>query len=128
MLKGFIDLLFEHEGKYYVLDYKSNHIGMAYEDYQAEHMAHAIAEHRYDLQYQLYTLALHRLLAQRLPDYDYDKHIGGVCYLFLRGMNAKDETGNNTGVFTTRLSREHVYALDNMLNETNEEVPQIELF
>ncbi|KZM38581.1 exodeoxyribonuclease V [Marinomonas sp. SBI22] len=131
MLKGFIDLLFEHEGKYYVLDYKSNHIGMAYEDYQAEHMAHAIAEHRYDLQYQLYTLALHRLLAQRLPDYDYDKHIGGVCYLFLRGMKAKDdkgEVGSNTGVFTTRLSREHVYALDNMLNETNEEVPQIELF
>lgn len=125
MLKGFIDLLFEHEGKYYVLDYKSNHLGMDYEDYQAEHMSLAIAEHRYDLQYQLYTLALHRLLSQRLPDYEYEKHVGGVCYLFLRGMKAN---GNDTGVFKTRLSREHVEALDNMLNETNQEVPQIELF
>jgi len=128
MLKGFIDLLFEHEGKYYVLDYKSNHIGMDYDDYQAEHMAEAIAEHRYDLQYQLYTLALHRLLGQRLPDYDYDKHIGGVCYLFLRGMRADDESGKETGVFKTRLSREHVEALDAMFNELNQEVPQIALF
>ncbi len=128
MLKGFIDLLFEHKGKYYVLDYKSNHIGMDYDDYQAEHMAEAIAEHRYDLQYQLYTLALHRLLGQRLPDYDYDKHIGGVCYLFLRGMRAEDESGKETGVFKTRLSREHVEALDTMFNELNQEVPQIALF
>jgi exodeoxyribonuclease V beta subunit len=128
MLKGFIDLLFEHEGKYYVLDYKSNHIGMDYDDYQAEQMAEAIAEHRYDLQYQLYTLALHRLLGQRLPDYDYDKHIGGVCYLFLRGMRADDDSGKETGVFKTRLSREHVEALDVMFNEVNQEVPQIALF
>ena len=127
MLKGFIDLLFEYQGKYYVLDYKSNHIGMEYGDYQAEQMAEAIAEHRYDLQYQLYTLALHRLLGQRLPDYDYDKHIGGVCYLFLRGMRANDEL-SETGVFKTRLSREHVEALDTMFNELNQEVPQIELF
>ena len=128
MLKGFIDLLFEHEGKYYVLDYKSNHIGMTFEDYQAENMADAIAEHRYDLQYQLYTLALHRLLRQRLPDYDYDKHVGGVCYLFLRGMRADQQGNNETGVFKTRLSKEHVQALDNMFNKVNQEVPQIELF
>lgn len=128
MLKGFIDLLFEHEGKYYVLDYKSNHIGMDYGDYQSEQMAEAIAEHRYDLQYQLYTLALHRLLKQRLADYDYEKHVGGVCYLFLRGMRADDLSGKETGVFKTRLSFEHVQALDTMFNELNQEVPQIELF
>ncbi|EAQ63779.1 exodeoxyribonuclease V, 135 kDa subunit [Marinomonas sp. MED121] len=136
MLKGFIDLLFEHEGKYFVLDYKSNHIGMSYDDYQAHHMAEAIAEHRYDLQYQLYTLALHRLLKQRLPNYDYDEHVGGVCYLFLRGMRPSkvgDESSNQklmneTGVFKTRLSKEHVQALDDMFNQTRQEVPQIELF
>lgn len=47
-----------------------------------------MAEHRYDLQYQLYTLALHRYLRHRLPDYDYRRHFGGVIYLFLRGVDA----------------------------------------
>jgi len=50
-------------------------------------------EHRYDFQYQLYTLALHRLLKSRIPDYDYDTHIGGVFYTFLRGMQGDNEYG-----------------------------------
>ncbi len=58
MLKGFIDLLFEYEGKYYVLDYKSNHLGMTVNDYHMDNMMTAMAEHRYDLQYQLYTLGI----------------------------------------------------------------------
>jgi len=125
MLKGFIDLLFEHKGKYYVLDYKSNHLGMSLQDYHMNNMSTAMAEHRYDLQYQLYTLALHRFLSQRIADYDYDKHVGGVCYLFLRGLSAieksavqKSESQNEdqkTGVFKTRLSKEHVLALDDLL-------------
>ena len=108
MLKGFIDLLFEWQGRYYVLDYKSNYLGDDFEHYEQDKLVHAIAEHRYDLQYQLYTLALHRLLKQRLPDYDYDKHVGGVVYLFLRGMRLEHQTG----VFQTRLTLEHVNALD----------------
>ena len=56
-----------------------------------------MAEHRYDLQYQLYTLALHRYLRHRLPDYDYRRHFGGVIYLFLRGVDAA-HPGN--GIFT----------------------------
>ncbi|GAB3481512.1 exodeoxyribonuclease V subunit beta [Marinomonas epiphytica] len=128
MLKGFIDLLFEWQGKYYVLDYKSNFLGHQFGDYQTESLAQAIAEHRYDLQYQLYTLALHRLLKQRLPDYDYDKHIGGVFYLFLRGMTQ----GESSGIFQTRLSRQHVEALDELFSgkETPaaEEVVQYGLF
>lgn len=115
MLKGFIDLLFEHEGKYYVLDYKSNHLGMSLQDYHQDAMAQAMAEHRYDLQYQLYTLALHRFLSQRLPNYDYDQHIGGVRYLFLRGLAGANNT-DGTGVFATRLSKEHVLALDTLFH------------
>lgn len=112
MLKGFIDLLFEYQGRYYVLDYKSNYLGDDFADYEPEKLVHAIAEHRYDLQYQLYTLALHRLLRQRLPNYDYEKHVGGVVYLFLRGMQPEQQTG----VFHSRLTFEHVTALDKLFS------------
>ena len=125
MLKGFIDLLFEWEGRYYVLDYKSNHLGDDFADYQGDALEHAIAEHRYDLQYQLYTLALHRLLKQRLPNYDYDTHVGGVVYLFLRGMTP----GQQTGIFNTRLSKQHVDALDHLFaGELSQEEGQLGLF
>ncbi|NLQ16717.1 exodeoxyribonuclease V subunit beta [Marinomonas sp. M1K-6] len=112
MLKGFIDLLFEYQGRYYVLDYKSNYLGDDFADYQPDKLVHAIAEHRYDLQYQLYTLALHRLLKQRLPNYDYGKHVGGVVYLFLRGMQPTQQTG----IFQSRLTLEHVTALDKLFS------------
>ncbi|HTN34137.1 MAG TPA: exodeoxyribonuclease V subunit beta, partial [Marinobacter sp.] len=88
MLKGFIDLVFEHEGQYYVLDYKSNTLGDKDTDYTDQAMGEAILDKRYDLQYVLYLLALHRLLKTRLPDYDYDTHVGGAVYLFLRGYLA----------------------------------------
>lgn len=92
-LKGFIDLTFEKNGQYFVLDYKSNHLGDALQDYNQTNMEQALIEHRYDFQYQLYTLALHRLLKSRLEDYDYETHIGGVFYTFLRGMQGKQEYG-----------------------------------
>ena len=88
MLKGFIDLAFCHQGRYYVMDYKSNHLGEDERAYGTDAMAHAMLEHRYDLQYVLYTLALHRQLKARLPDYDYQRDMGGAVYLFLRGVNA----------------------------------------
>jgi exodeoxyribonuclease V beta subunit len=88
MLKGFMDLVFEHEGRYYVADYKSNWLGTDDAAYTADAMAAAILGHRYDLQYAIYLFALHRLLKSRLPDYDYDRHIGGAIYLFVRGIDA----------------------------------------
>lgn len=91
LLKGFIDLVFEHEGRYYVADYKSNWLGPAAGDYAPAALRAAVLEKRYDLQYVLYTLALHRLLAARLPAYDYDRHVGGVVYLFLRGLDAEGQ-------------------------------------
>ena len=88
MMRGFIDLVFEHEGRYYVLDYKSNHLGTDDAAYSQDNMRRVVLDKRYDMQYALYTLALHRLLKSRLPDYDYDRHVGGAVYLFLRGCGA----------------------------------------
>ncbi|WP_437888464.1 exodeoxyribonuclease V subunit beta [Phytobacter sp. V91] len=99
MLKGFIDLVYRHNGRYYLLDYKSNWLGESGEAYTREAMAGAMQSHRYDLQYQLYTLALHRYLGHRIADYDYERHFGGVIYLFLRGV----EPGHpGQGVYATR--------------------------
>ena len=89
MLKGFIDLTFEYQGKYYIADYKSNHLGDNINAYHQSALQSAITDHRYDLQYILYSLALHRYLSLRLPSYDYDSHIGGCYCLFLRGMSAQ---------------------------------------
>ena len=86
MLKGFIDLVFEHHGKYYVLDYKSNWLGVDDNAYTTEAMTQAVLEKRYEVQYVLYLLALHRLLKNRLPDYDPEQHLGGAVYVFLRGL------------------------------------------
>ncbi len=99
MLKGFIDLIICWQGRYYVLDYKSNWLGDDAAAYTQPAMEKAMAEHRYDLQYQLYSLALHRYLRYRIPDYDYARHFGGVFYCFLRGMTP-DAPGQ--GVFHCR--------------------------
>ncbi|PFG55503.1 DNA helicase/exodeoxyribonuclease V beta subunit [Vibrio sp. ES.051] len=93
MLKGFIDLVFEHQGKYYVLDWKSNHLGDEVAHYHGEALKSAMADHRYDLQYQIYALALHRFLRSRLANYQYEQHFGGVYYLFLRGMDGQSDHG-----------------------------------
>jgi exodeoxyribonuclease V beta subunit len=90
MLKGFIDLVFEQNGRYYVMDYKSNHLGVDDSAYTQAAMRETVLEKRYDVQYSLYLLALHRLLQSRLGDqYDYDSHIGGCAYYFLRGIGAE---------------------------------------
>ncbi|MBE0834417.1 PD-(D/E)XK nuclease family protein, partial [Escherichia coli] len=88
MFKGFVDLVFEHQGRFYGADYKSNWLGADDGAYSPEAMTAAVLENRYDLQYVLYLLALHRQLKARLPDYDYDRHMGGAVYLFLRGARA----------------------------------------
>jgi exodeoxyribonuclease V beta subunit len=107
MLKGFIDLVFCHEGRYYVMDYKSNYLGENGQAYGAKAMAAAMLEHRYDLQYVLYSLALHRLLKARLKDYDYRRHMGGVMYLFLRGVDAAGQ-----GIYGDKPSQGLIEELD----------------
>lgn len=109
MLKGFIDLVVEHEGRYYVIDYKSNWLGPDDAAYTPAAMAGEILAKRYELQYVLYLLALHRLLKLRLPDYDYDTHIGGALYLFLRGSQAPTR-----GIHAERPPRALIEALDHL--------------
>ena len=108
-LTGAIDLVARHEGRWYVVDYKSNRLGAAADDYAAAPMAAEMSGAHYYLQYHLYVLALHRYLAWRLPDYDYDRHFGGVLYLFVRGMTPDGEPGR--GVFLDRPPRARVEAL-----------------
>ncbi len=107
MFKGFIDLVFEHEGRYYVADYKSNWLGPDDFAYSETAMESAILEHRYDLQYVLYLLALHRQLRARLPDYDYDRHVGGAVYIFLRGAHSASQ-----GVYFVKPPRVLIEQLD----------------
>jgi exodeoxyribonuclease V beta subunit len=85
-LKGFIDLVFEHRGRYYLLDWKSNHLGYTGDDYGPPSLAVAMAQHGYHLQSLLYAIALTRYLARRVPGYRHDMHFGGVLYLFVRGV------------------------------------------
>lgn len=111
MLKGFIDLVFRHQGRYYLLDYKSNWLGEDSAAYTQQAMASAMQAHRYDLQYQLYTLALHRYLRHRFADYDYERHFGGVIYLFLRGVDGEDP---QQGIYATRPDGELIALMDEM--------------
>ena len=111
-MKGFIDLVFEHQGKYYVVDYKSNHLGNNDVDYQHESLDNAMVAHDYPLQYLIYSLALHRYLKLRLPDYTPEKHLGGVYYLFIRGM--KPEWGTS-GIFHDKLDSELLEQFDRYL-------------
>lgn len=85
-LKGFMDLVFEADGRYYVLDYKSNWLGSNDAAYRQTCLIEAMLGARYDLQMVLYLTALHRHLKDRLPEYDYARHMGGAFYLFVRGV------------------------------------------
>jgi exodeoxyribonuclease V beta subunit len=86
-LTGFIDLVFEDNGKYYVVDYKSNYLGQNFSDYSDNDLKNAIEHHYYDLQYLLYSVALVKYLQINLDGFDYQQHFGGVAYLFTRGVN-----------------------------------------
>jgi exodeoxyribonuclease V beta subunit len=96
-LRGFVDLVFAADGRYWLADYKSNWLGPRYDDYAPDALARAMAEHLYDLQALLYVVAVDRYLATRVPGYDYERHFGGVFYLFVRGMRP-DATGPTRGV------------------------------
>jgi exodeoxyribonuclease V beta subunit len=99
-LKGFVDLVFNYYGRWYIVDYKSNHLGDREEDYGKMHLCDSMAQHHYYLQYYLYTVALHRYLMYRDPNYDYRSHFGKVYYLYLRGMSPQYKAGH--GVFQDR--------------------------
>lgn len=114
MMTGFIDLLFEHEGRFYILDWKSNYLGFTLSDYEGGNLAQAMHHSQYTLQYLIYTLAVHKFLQQRMGKaYDYEQHFGGVIYVFLRGARS----GQDSGIFTDRPDKKFIEALEQVLIE-----------
>ena len=135
-LKGFIDLVVEVKGRYYILDWKSNFLSFGMPqcggqvlneflmaNYSKPAMQQAIQSHGYALQYLLYTVALHRLLKTRLgARYRYDEHFGGVFYLFMRGVRPNlNVDGMPCGVWSDRPSRELIEDLDAILKGEDRE-------
>lgn len=114
-LRGFVDLVFEAGGRYFVVDYKSNRLGDDSEAYAPDSLWHPMLEHHYVLQYHLYSVAMHRYLASRVPGYDYDEHFGGAYYLFLRGMDPA--APRDSGVFHHRPSARCIADLSAVLDE-----------
>jgi exodeoxyribonuclease V beta subunit len=96
-MKGFIDLVFQYDGRFFLVDWKSNFLGASIKDYGPEALAEIMQKDLYFLQYHLYVIALHQYLKMRIHAYDYDKHFGGVFYIFLRGVNT--ETGYHAGIY-----------------------------
>ncbi|MBU2870512.1 exodeoxyribonuclease V subunit beta [Colwellia sp. E2M01] len=124
MMHGFIDLIFEYQGKYYLCDYKSNHLGDNFSDYQFGALLDNVEKNYYDLQYLIYALALHRYLQQNLQGYDVNKNFGGVYYLYLRGMkNTSQHQG--CGVYYRDISEKEINQLDDIFSAKYSVSPEI---
>lgn len=109
-LTGFIDLVFEFNNKFYVVDYKSNYLGKTIDDYTPDTIKKAIEHHYYDLQYLLYSVALVKYLTLKIDNFNYETHFGGVAYIFTRGING--EAGQ--GIYKARPDKE---LIDSMIGE-----------
>lgn len=112
VMNGKIDLFFRMNGKYYVLDWKSNFLGDSLEQYDTAGVEEAMAENNYHLQYHLYTIAAKRFLQTRLPNFNYEQDFGGVYYLFLRGVRKE----GGSGIFHTKLTESQVQAMEEILS------------
>lgn len=112
-MKGYIDMVFQYNGRYYLLDWKSNFLGMSSADYNKDSIRTVMGDDFYILQYHIYTLALHQYLGLRMPDYRYETDFGGVFYLFIRGIDTDKEAGN--GIYYDRPEIDFIHALGRTL-------------
>ena len=112
MLTGFADLIVEWNGRYHVLDYKTNWLGAHLRDYQGASLDAAMAEHHYPLQALLYTVALHRYLRQRLDGYTAERQLGDSWYLFVRALGLQPDVHPSLGVWRQRWPAALIEALD----------------
>ena len=110
-LTGVADFAFEHEGRWYVFDWKSTNLGSRLEDYAPERLHEAAVDRHYILQLYIYALGLHRYLQTRMPDYDYNRHIGGAGVVFLRGIDGRSDNG----FYVLRPPLALIQAMDEML-------------
>ena len=112
-LRGFIDAVFHDGERYYLIDYKSNHLGNRQADYLPSALLAPMIDHDYVLQYLIYTIAVDRHLAACVPNYDYERDFGGAYYLFLRGVAPEHPSG--CGIFSDRPPYEVVSAVADLL-------------
>jgi len=124
-LTGSLDLVFRHDGRFVLADYKTNRLGAADEvltswHYRPEAVHAAMFDAHYPLQALLYSVALHRYLRWRQPGYDPERHLGGVLYLFLRGMSAFETVrfgGQPCGVWSWRPPSALVESLSDLFDD-----------
>jgi len=115
-LRGEIDLVYEHAGKYYVVDYKSNFLGNSLSDYNENTLKKAMSKAGYWLQAAIYQVALHRFLAMRISDYagNEEKYLGAVEYVFLRGVYDP-----NAQIATTSISQDSIQSNHDNLSDSS---------
>ena len=118
LMQGFIDLVVEADGAYYILDYKTNRLGDTASAYAPAALSQAMSRSHYDLQYLIYTVALHRHLARCIADYDPSVHLGGVQYLFVRAMDGQ----TTAGIYHDRPPLALIDALDALFDDACESV------
>lgn len=117
-MKGIIDLVVQWDDRFYLIDWKSNRLGDRLEDYHTPRLQLVMMTEFYTLQYFIYLLALDEYLKIRWPSYDYDRHFGGVCYIFLRGVDP--QAGLEYGIYRDRPSIELINELrQQLLDKTN---------
>ena len=111
-MNGKIDLFFEHQGKYFVLDWKSNYLGDNLENYGPAALNQAMNESNYHLQYLIYCLASKKYLQSRLLLFNYETDFGGVIYLFVRGVRED----SSSGIFVAKPSLQKMDMLERILD------------
>ena len=112
-MKGYMDLVFEYQDKFYLVDWKSNYLGPKIDDYGQDALQHTMQENYYILQYHLYVLALCQYLRLRQSGFQYKSHFGGVFYLFIRGIDSRRDP--EFGIFHDLPKTALVNALGNAL-------------
>jgi exodeoxyribonuclease V beta subunit len=117
-MNGKIDLIFERHGRFYVLDWKTNNLGISYQNYNRQALEKSMFDSNYLFQASIYSLALHKYLKARLPGYDFERNFGGVFYLYVRGM---DGVSDENGVYFTRPDSKAVGLLENIFTEAGYE-------
>ena len=112
IMNGKVDMFFEYNGRYYILDWKSNYLGDDVQYYEPKLLNEAMNESNYHLQYLIYTVAVKKYLQSRLPSFDYEQHFGGVIYMFVRGVRSRSQSG----VFVRQPTLQQIEALERMVS------------
>jgi exodeoxyribonuclease V beta subunit len=115
IMNGKMDILFRYAGRYYILDWKTNHLGYTVEDYGIHQVKNSMEASNYNLQYLIYSVAARKYLASRIPSFDYQRDFGGVIYLFVRGVRI----GLQTGIYTDKLDVEALNKFEKVMSASS---------